>query len=225
MPISLKNLFVTKTLWISSLSLTLVTAGLLAVASTSVVNADDEAATLDTTSTETTTQATSTAEATTDSDAEVSSAQAVIYGRYNPLNQFERYVLLQKGTERPSAGGYTANKKAGTYICRQCNARLYLSDDKFESHCGWPSFDDEIKDAVARQTDADGVRVEILCKNCGGHLGHVFSGEQMTEKNTRHCVNSISMKFIPKGKKIPPMIKPLEEQAADQKKATVEESK
>jgi peptide-methionine (R)-S-oxide reductase len=229
MPTSLKNLLFTKTLWIPCLGATLVTAGLLTIMSTSAVTADDEATALNKTSTETTTESTvdesSTAEATTDADEEASSVQEVTYGRYNPLNQFERYVLLQKGTERPSAGGYTSNKKAGTYICRQCNAKLYRSDDKFESHCGWPSFDDEIKDAVARQIDADGVRVEILCKNCGGHLGHVFSGEKMTEKNTRHCVNSISMKFIPKGKTIPPMIKPVEERDADQKNATVEESK
>lgn len=134
--------------------------------------------------------------------------QKTIYGRYNPLNQFERWVILQKGTERAGLGGFTKTKKDGTYICRQCNAKLYLSDDKFDSHCGWPSFDDEIKGAVRQQTDADGYRIEIVCANCNGHLGHVFSGERLTDKNTRHCVNSISMKFIAKGKKIPPLIKP-----------------
>lgn len=135
--------------------------------------------------------------------------QDVKYGKYNPLNQFESWVILNKGTEPAGPGGFTNTKKEGTYICRRCNAKLYHSGDKFESHCGWPSFDDEIEGSVRRQRDADGVRIEILCSNCAAHLGHVFLGEQMTEKDTRHCVNSISMKFIPKGKEVPAKIKPL----------------
>lgn len=127
--------------------------------------------------------------------------------KYNKLNDYEKKVILQKATDRPYTGEYTDNKKTGTYICRQCNNPLYESKDKFDSHCGWPSFDDEIKGAVKQIPDADGMRTEIVCNNCGGHLGHVFMGEGFTSKNTRHCVNSTSMIFVEVGKELPKTIK------------------
>lgn len=138
-----------------------------------------------------------------DSESEMNNDETT---KYNELNEFEQYVILKKGTERAGVGEYTDLEDAGTYVCRQCNASLYKSDHKFHSGCGWPAFDDEIPGAVKRLPDADGFRVEIICANCDGHLGHVFEGERLTEKNIRHCVNSVSMRFYADGSEIPDKI-------------------
>jgi peptide methionine sulfoxide reductase msrA/msrB len=121
-------------------------------------------------------------------------------GKDKELTEEEKKVIMFRGTELPFIGKFNDHWEKGTYICKRCGAKLYRSESKFEAGCGWPSFDDEIPGAVKKAPDPDGVRTEISCANCGAHLGHVFTGEGLTEKNVRHCVNSISMDFIPEKK-------------------------
>lgn len=118
--------------------------------------------------------------------------------KLNSLTADEKRVIIDKGTEAPFSGLYDQFFDSGVYVCKQCGAHLYKSDDKFDAKCGWPSFDAEIDSSVKRSVDLDGIRTEISCAKCGAHLGHVFEGEAFTDKNTRYCVNSISMMFIPK---------------------------
>ena len=125
---------------------------------------------------------------------------------YNTLTADEERVILHKGTERPFSSEMEELDEPGTYICRRCNTPLYEAAHKFEARCGWPAFDLEIPGTVKRTVDADGRRTEITCAHCGGHLGHVFEGEHFTETNTRHCVNAISLKFIPDGTELPPIL-------------------
>ena len=126
----------------------------------------------------------------------------------NKLTPEEVKIIIYKGTEAPFSGEYDDFFQDGTFICRKCNAPLFSAKSKFDAHCGWPAFDENFPNAVERIADPDGIRTEIQCANCGGHLGHVFLGEQMTDKNTRHCVNSLSIKFVQTGKKLPKKILP-----------------
>lgn len=126
----------------------------------------------------------------------------------NKLTPAEEHVILHKGTERPFSGEYENFYEEGTFVCRHCNAPLFSSKSKFDAGCGWPSFDENFPDAVKRLPDPDGRRTEIECANCGAHLGHVFLGEHFTTQNTRHCVNSLSIRFFPKDQALPATIPP-----------------
>jgi len=126
---------------------------------------------------------------------------------YNQLTPEEKNIIEDKGTEAPSTGEYDAFYKDGVFVCRRCNAPLFSSKSKFDAKCGWPSFDENYQDAIKHLPDADGQRTEIECANCKAHLGHIFTGERLTDKDTRHCVNSLSIKFIPEGKEMPKVIR------------------
>jgi methionine-R-sulfoxide reductase len=117
--------------------------------------------------------------------------------QFNELTQEEKNIIEDKGTERPFSGEYDDFYEAGTYLCKRCGVELYRSTDKFDAGCGWPAFDDALPGAVKEIPDEDDMRTEIQCANCGAHLGHVFKGEHLTKKDTRHCVNSLSMRFVP----------------------------
>lgn len=127
--------------------------------------------------------------------------------KFNKLTESEKKIVEEKGTEAPFSGEYDNFYKEGTYICKRCNAPLFSSKAKFDAKCGWPSFDENFPNAIIRIPDPDGVRTEIECANCKAHLGHVFEGEHMTDKDTRHCVNSLSIRFIPKDAKMPQVLK------------------
>lgn len=125
---------------------------------------------------------------------------------FNKLTPAEEDVIDYKGTEAPFSGEYDNFYEDGTFICRKCNAPLFSAASKFDAGCGWPAFDENFPNAVKRITDGDGIRTEIQCANCGAHLGHVFTGEKMTDKDTRHCVNSLSIKFVKEGKELPKIL-------------------
>lgn len=127
--------------------------------------------------------------------------------KYNDLTEEEKEIIEQKGTEAPFSGEYDDFYEEGTFICRKCNAPLFSSKSKFDAGCGWPSFDENFPNAIKRVADSDGIRTEIQCVNCNAHLGHVFLGENLTEKDTRHCVNSLSIRFVKKGEELPKIIK------------------
>lgn len=136
----------------------------------------------------------------------ISFLRYIICVAYNELNSEEKSVIVSKGTEIPFTGEYDNFYKDGTYVCRRCNNPLFPSKAKFEAGCGWPAFDENFPNAVKRIPDPDGQRIEIECAHCGAHLGHVFEGEKFTDKDTRHCVNSISIRFIPKDQKLPKIL-------------------
>lgn len=125
---------------------------------------------------------------------------------YNKLTSDEEKVIVHKGTEAPFTGEYDNFNKDGTFVCRRCNASLFSSKSKFDAGCGWPSFDDSLPNAIERILDPDGMRIEIQCANCDAHLGHEFVGEYLTDKNTRECVNSLSIRFVPEEKELPKTI-------------------